>query len=601
MRVHAYTTLSRSSLVLLASAALLLGGQEECSSTDSDGDGWTVEAGDCDDSDPTVYPGAPEACDGLDNDCNGVADDNLSAAYDLHLCFPDIDGDGFGTTDAPEPLCTCPDGYAPARGDCDDTDPAIHPGANDGDGDGVDQDCGGTGGPDPHVGLSGQSFPSIQSALNAAQPGMVVWVGRGTYREAELRFASSGVALMSTHLADATTIDAGGAGSVMIFDQGEGPDTVVDGFTLTGGDTSGNGAGVYLKGSSPTFARCVITANTAGYDGGGLYLEDSSPTLTRCSITANVGIYGGGLRLKQSQVTIRDATISMNLSSAGGGAIRMEDSTVSLENCTLSTNHVWYDGGAAIYAKNATLTATNCRFDGNFTTLGADLNGGEGGALWLSGSSATLDHCALTNNAVHAGMFDSGMGGAMYLNWTSSASLQHCVVTGNLAASSDMDSSPGVGGIVLYDSASTLEIVDSVLAYNQWSNLTVPAGASATAGYTDLYNPDEWGNHNLEVVDATVLEVEPDFLTYDLDGMPMNLHLAQDSPLVDAGNPADFDADSTRSDIGIYGGSAGAAFDLDADGFHDYFWPGTIRHAPEGYNPSDWDCDDQDPNVHLCQ
>jgi PKD repeat protein/pimeloyl-ACP methyl ester carboxylesterase len=41
---------------------------------DNDGDGFTVEQGDCDDNNPNVYPGAPEICNGIDDNCNGLVD-----------------------------------------------------------------------------------------------------------------------------------------------------------------------------------------------------------------------------------------------------------------------------------------------------------------------------------------------------------------------------------------------------------------------------------------------------------------------------------------------------------------------------------------------
>ncbi len=94
---------------------------------------------DCDDSTAAVHPGADELCDGLDNDCDGTVD---TGAIDPLSWYADVDADGYG--DAAEVLvgCSAPTGYVADSSDCNDGDGDIHPGASELC-DAIDQDCDG--------------------------------------------------------------------------------------------------------------------------------------------------------------------------------------------------------------------------------------------------------------------------------------------------------------------------------------------------------------------------------------------------------------------------------------------------------------------------
>jgi len=99
--------------------------------------GYTAIGGDCDDLNNTIYPGAPESCDLIDNDCNSVIDDN---PIDGTNWFLDSDNDGYGVASNSEISCAQPTGYAAFDGDCDNFNNTIYPGAPESC-DLIDNDC----------------------------------------------------------------------------------------------------------------------------------------------------------------------------------------------------------------------------------------------------------------------------------------------------------------------------------------------------------------------------------------------------------------------------------------------------------------------------
>jgi hypothetical protein len=101
--------------------------------------GFARQAGDCNDYLAFVHPGAPEQCNGLDDDCNGKADEGL----DKVTVYRDADGDGYGARFSTDTKVGCTSsGYAPNQGDCDDNDKLVNPGAKESC-NGRDDDCNG--------------------------------------------------------------------------------------------------------------------------------------------------------------------------------------------------------------------------------------------------------------------------------------------------------------------------------------------------------------------------------------------------------------------------------------------------------------------------
>jgi formylglycine-generating enzyme required for sulfatase activity len=97
--------------------------------SDVDGDGFdAVEAGgdDCDDEDGAVHPDAIELCNGVDDNCDGETDED--SAEDALTWYADVDGDGWGDLDTETQACERPSGHVDRPHDCDDGNAIIYPG-----------------------------------------------------------------------------------------------------------------------------------------------------------------------------------------------------------------------------------------------------------------------------------------------------------------------------------------------------------------------------------------------------------------------------------------------------------------------------------------
>ena len=94
--------------------------------------GYVVNTQDCDDSNGSINPAATEACDSIDNDCDGDIDDddsNVDTSIGGTTFYADVDGDSYGDLASTSLSCALPAGYLTDSQDCNDADDTVFPGA----------------------------------------------------------------------------------------------------------------------------------------------------------------------------------------------------------------------------------------------------------------------------------------------------------------------------------------------------------------------------------------------------------------------------------------------------------------------------------------
>lgn len=233
---------------------------------------------------------------------------------------------------------------------------------------------------------------TIQAALAVASDGDEIRVLPGAY-VGPIDFDGKAVHLRGLGGAAVTSISGPGIGTVLLCNSLEGPDTVIEGFTITGGNAA-SGGGMIAALSSPTVIDCVFTNNSAGLTGGAVALTAASPLFIGCSFVGNSApVAGGAIVISFGSPDFDTCTFASNASADGGG-LRATDSQVTLEGCHFTDNSAASLGGGLLVS-GGTLSASDTTFELNQAEFG-------GGLFANEDAECSLIGCAVRENDASA-------------------------------------------------------------------------------------------------------------------------------------------------------------------------------------------------------
>jgi len=414
---------------------------DTASNVDADGDDYTPAQGDCNDAEQAVNPDATEIADGLDNNCDGLTDN------DVVTCDITVPVQYSTISDAID---------AAAQGDVICVETGYYNDSLDYNGKAV------------HVlGIHGRTITTVDA--NYTGP-----VAHFTCSEGPASVLEGVTLIHGSTLSDAGAID--------LYDS-----TPVLTRLVIKDSSGGCGGGIFMENASPTIRDVLIENNYASWEGGGMHVYNSHPTLEHVQIIGNdSGAGGGGIRVSAtSTVNGNNLLIKGNMAQEYGGGLLSDDSTLTLTHTTFVGNEAgWAGGGMFLNTGLGSIShLDNVAFLENNTDQ-------DGGAIATYEGELELNLAALVGNfALNTG------GGVAVLQPDCLVTLTNTIIYDNLALS-DGGGVHYVAGTIAVQNSDTYG--NTPVDYGGFPDPTgVDGNVSIDPGFINTTDPDPlaWDLH----------------------------------------------------------------------------------------------------------
>ena len=330
---------------------------------DSDGDGQDEAHGDCDDADPTVYSGAPELCDAVQNDCeasdwSSEDEEQVVSWVDADDVWHDVTDEwNLGTLEIPQlvelpeagRVALCPGSYSVRVVDGGNAiDVTLE---------GRDRETTWLHTYGTEVGVSLLELTNDASHLEVRHLSLL-GAAQGDYGGA-LRLHGGSAVLEDVELSDN---DAARGGAIY----SDGDVTLSD--CVISNNNATDYAGAIFNSGTLTITDCVISGNDAPDGGGAIYNDlGAEMTLSGVELSDNAANFGGAIYAQYGEVVLEGVTFTGNQArTEGGGGLLIGKAQVSCEDSLIEGNEAYlYGGGVHINEHEGSLSGRSCAIHDN--------------------------------------------------------------------------------------------------------------------------------------------------------------------------------------------------------------------------------------------